>query len=271
MVRYKLLLEYDGTRYGGWQMQHNTRTVQGEMLAAARTVFGVEELELLGAGRTDAGVHALGQVAHIEVSKSRPPSEIIRAFNDVLPPDITVLKVWPAPPRFHARYHARSRSYLYQVSRRKTAFGKRYVWWVRDPLDLPRMRAVAARIVGRHDFRSFVDKRLEDKSTKIELSEFELRECGDLILFRVSGAHFLWKLVRRLVGTVVAVGAGRLSGEQVDAFFEGPSPEPARWTAPPSGLFLECVRFADDPPPGDIRPVLRLDRPVRGAGMSDEP
>jgi tRNA pseudouridine38-40 synthase len=259
MARYKLLLEYDGTRYGGWQLQRNARTIQGELLAAARASFGNEGIELVGAGRTDAGVHALGQVAHLDLPETRPPAEMVRALNDALPPDITVRHIDAVPPRFHARYHAVSRSYLYQVARRKTAFGKRYVWWVRDPLDLPRMRAVAARMTGRHDFRSFVDKRLEDKSTQIELSGFELREVDDLILFRVSGAHFLWKLVRRLVGVVVAVGAGHLGYEQVEAFFAGHSSEPARWTAPPSGLFLETVGYAGDPPPGELRPVVRLD------------
>src|SRR5678815_3998289 len=133
MTTFKVLLEYDGTRYSGWQAQKNARTVMGEVHQAAREVFG-QDVDMQGAGRTDAGVHALGQVLHIKVT-TRPkqtPEVIRQRFNDLLPADIVVLDIELATRNFHARHDARSRAYVYQISTRKQAFLKRYVWWVKD-------------------------------------------------------------------------------------------------------------------------------------------
>ena len=137
MTTFKILVEYDGTRYSGWQEQKNARTVMGVIKDAAREVFGCE-IEMQGAGRTDAGVHALGQVAHIKIrSDAKRSAEVIRQrLNDLLPADIAVLHLERAPQRFHARHDARSRVYIYQISRRKQAFLKRYVWWVKEDLNV---------------------------------------------------------------------------------------------------------------------------------------
>src|SRR5262249_19834148 len=145
MTSFKVLVEYDGTRYSGWQDQKNARTVMGELRKAAREVFGAD-VEMQGAGRTDAGVHALGQVAHIKVAApvKHAPHVIKRRLNDLLPADIVVLEVEPAARNFHARHEAKSRVYIYQISRRKQAFTKRYVWWVKEELDVSRMRRAAA-------------------------------------------------------------------------------------------------------------------------------
>jgi tRNA pseudouridine38-40 synthase len=179
-------------------------------------------------------------------------------MNDVLPADINVLRIEPVPHRFHARHDAVSRSYVYQVSRRRTAFAKAFVWWVKDDLDVRRMREAAGAFIGMHDFRSFTDSDPEEMSTRVQLGSIELREDGALILLRVTGSHFVWKMVRRLVGVLVEVGRGRLTVADVEGFLEETSPIPARLTAPPSGLFLERVVYAGDPGPRPLKAITPL-------------
>ena len=144
MPRFKLLIEYAGTRYSGWQIQKNARTVQGEIDRAVREVARRGEFELYGAGRTDAGVHALAQVAHLDVATNLPAETLRRRLNDELPADINILEASHVPHRFHARHDAVARRYLYQIARRRTAFAKAHVWWVREPIDVSRMRDAAA-------------------------------------------------------------------------------------------------------------------------------
>lgn len=248
MPRFRLEIEYEGTRYRGWQIQQNARTVQGEFHRAVAAVSGRTDFEFMGAGRTDAGVHALHQVAHLDLVTDWAPSLLMRRLNDELPADINVLAVHPAPPRFHARHHAEARSYLYQLSRTRTAFGKRLVWWVRDPLQVPAMTEVAKLFVGMKDFRSFAVDDPERPSSLVLVEEVTVREAGSLVLVRVVGSHFLWRMVRRMVGVLVEVGKGTLAAEAVERWIGGDSPDPARYTAPPSGLFLERVYY-----PGDAR------------------
>jgi tRNA pseudouridine38-40 synthase len=258
MARYRITVEYEGTRYHGWQMQANARTVQGELLRACREVLGATELDLQGAGRTDAGVHALAQVAHLEVRTTMPCRAMAGKLNDALPHDICVLAVESAPARFHARHHATSRSYLYQIARRRTALGKRYVWWVRDTLALEPMRDAAARFVGMHDFRSFADRRADEGSTQVLVEELRIAEAGDLVLVRMRGSHFLWRMVRRVVGVLVSVGRRELTPAAAGELLEGLSPLPATLTAPASGLFLERVYYPGDAIEEDLRPVVRI-------------
>lgn len=131
MSRFRLYIEYEGTRYSGWQIQQNARTVQGEISAAVKSIFKTGNFELYGSGRTDAGVHALLQTAHLDVKTMLAPEIIRMKLNDELPADINILEAEKAPASFHARHDAIARSYLYQISRRRTAFGKRYVWWIK--------------------------------------------------------------------------------------------------------------------------------------------
>ncbi len=210
MPRFKLVIEYAGTRYSGWQIQKNARTVQGEIDRAIREVAGRREFELYGSGRTDAGVHALAQVAHLELYTNLAPEPLRRRLNDELPADIHILTIDKAPHRFHARHDAVSRSYLYQISRRRTAFAKPFVWWIREPLDLDAMRRAAEAFVGRQDFAAFSDDDPDEKSTVVVLERLELVEAGALMLVRVQGSHFLWKMVRRIVGVLAAVGRGEM-------------------------------------------------------------
>ena len=239
-----MTLEYDGSRYAGWQLQKNDRSIQGELLDAAAKVFGNQPVEVYGAGRTDAGVHARGQVAHLEVPETRlSPDQIRKEMNDILPHDINILRVEKAHPKFHARHDARSRSYTYQISKRRDAFGKKYVWWVRDTLNVSAMREAAARLEGFHDFRSFGATEKEGQSTLVDLDRVEIREDADRIYLHITGSHFLWKMVRRIVGVLVAVGRGYMTGQDVEMFLKSNSREPAKYPAPPSGLFLEQIDY----------------------------
>jgi tRNA pseudouridine38-40 synthase len=239
---WKLTLEYDGTRYRGWQAQKNTdRTVQGVLLRAAHELLGADST-VGGAGRTDAGVHALAQVAHLKARRALSEGEILRGLNDALPHDVNVLSVEPAPATFHARHDAASRTYLYRISRRRTAFDKRYVWWVRDRLDFPAISEAASLFRGRHDFASFCENP-EGQSTIVVVESSEVLDRGHEIHYRVEASHFLWKMVRRLVGTLVEVGRGHLTAAAVERLLSERSGEPAAWTAPPSGLFLEKVKY----------------------------
>jgi tRNA pseudouridine38-40 synthase len=265
-VRYRLTIEYQGTRYHGWQGQQNARTVQGELLRAGRELFGAE-VDVQGSGRTDAGVHALAQVAHLEAPRPLPAGRLVAGFNDLLPPDINLLAADAAAPGFHARHDAAGRSYLYQLSRRRTAFGKPFVWWVRDPLDAPAMRRAAAALPGMRDFAGFTDKRVEkDTSTRVLVQEAVVAEAGDLLLVRLRASHFLWKMVRRIVGCLVGVGRGEISTTDFQALFGAPSPYPARVTAPPSGLFLEEVVYAGESFSRPLVPAFAVERPVTGRG-----
>jgi tRNA pseudouridine38-40 synthase len=256
-VRFRLTIEYAGTRYSGWQVQKNARTVQGEIERAIAAATGAREFELYGSGRTDAGVHALAQVAHLDLTTSIPPASLMRRINDELPADINIVHIRQVRHTFHARHSARSRSYVYQVARRRTAFAKPFVWWVKDDLDLARMRDAASRLVGFHDFRAFSDDDPDRKSTSVSLDRLEILERGDLIIFRVEGSHFIWKMVRRLVGVIVEVGRSGLTPEQAAAMLSADSDVPARLTAPASGLFLERVCYEGEPP-GAAPPPIAL-------------
>lgn len=260
MPNYRLTLEYEGTRYRGWQEQQNARSVTGELRRAFQEAGAVVR-EIGGAGRTDAGVHALAQTAHLRLLKPVDPEAFRRQVNDLLPQDIHLLSLAPAPDRFHARHDAVSRSYLYQISRRRTALAKRGVWWVKRPLDVRAMGEAAALLPGRHDFRLFCEKPAEQTSTIVVVESVALETAGALILVRLAASHFLWKMVRRVVGTLVQVGAGDLDLARFRSLLGGQPPRggkglPAEWTAPPSGLFLERVLYPGDPPLGPIEPAM---------------
>jgi tRNA pseudouridine38-40 synthase len=260
MHKYKITLEYDGTSYRGWQSQKNARSIQDTLIHAAEKLFG-EPVEIQGAGRTDAGVHALAQVAHLGAASGMSPRKILEGLNDLLPSNINILDVEEVSVSFHARHYAIARSYIYLISKHRTAFGKRYVWWVRDKLDAKKMQSTGRIFQGFHDFVSFADKRMDkDASTKVKLDTAEVREVDDLIILRVVGSHFLWKMVRRMAGILVEVGRGNLTPQDVEAMLEQASHLPAEHTAPPSGLFLEHVFYEGDAEkkakPGELFPPL---------------
>lgn len=256
-MRFKLTVEYAGTRYRGWQKQPNARTVQGELERAVMNALGDVLVDSQGSGRTDAGVHALAQVAHIDLTRAPAPAQLRQRINDELPADIHVLDAVPVSRTFHARHSAVSRSYVYQLSRRRSAFAKPFVWWVKAPLDLDAMRLGAGAFPGMHDFRAFSEVDPAEKSTRVLLDEVCVQEFGALVVVRVVGSHFLWKMVRRMVGVLAAVGTGDLAPDDVAALLnDGRSDLPARLTAPAAGLFLERVRYEGDPVFAALTPAV---------------
>ena len=246
MPTWKLEIEYEGTRYRGWQIQHNAKTIQGELQDVARELFA-SRFELFGAGRTDAGVHALHQVAHLKVAELKAnitPRQIQHGFNDLLPHDINILKVTNAADDFHARHDAVARQYIYKISRRRDAFAKSLVWWVKDELNANAMAEAAGLLVGRHDFRSFCEiEEGKKQSTVVEVELADVWVEGDRILFRIKASHFLWKMVRRIVGMLAEVGRGNLTIDGFARLLKFESNVPAKFTAPPSGLYLEKVFY----------------------------
>lgn len=261
--RFKLYIEYEGTRYSGWQKQNNARTVQGELIKACREIFDDGFIDLQGSGRTDSGVHALCQVAHLDVKTVLAPEIIKLKINDLLPYDINILEVEKTNKNFHARHSAVSRSYIYQISRRRTALGKYFVWWIKDELDFDLMKKASELFVGLHDFSSFSDDDPEEKSTKVLIDDIQLREEGDLILIRIIGSHFIWKMVRRIVGVLVEVGRRKKTEKDILFYLNNKSDEPSRFTAPPSGLFLERVYYDNDVVKKVFNSLLRIDKFLR--------
>jgi len=271
LSNWKLVLEYDGTRYSGWQEQENSRTVAGELRKAVETILE-KDVQIDGAGRTDAGVHALAQVARIKSRRSVPARTLLNSLNKRLPKDINILSAEEASPNFHPRHDAFLRYYLYQISTRRSALAKPFVWWISDPLDLERIREAASFLIGRHNFERFCDKRTSETSTIVIVEHAELETAGDLILFRIAASHFLWKMVRRITGALVEVGLGKLSPAEFEALVQAQSlPQKlhsysvAAHTAPASGLFLERVLYDEEEDPGLLTPAI----PVRSHGDTE--
>jgi tRNA pseudouridine38-40 synthase len=243
MARFRILIEYEGSRYHGWQVNPGQKTIQGELLNACQELFNTRKVELYGAGRTDAGVHALGQTAHLDVPTQMHPETIKERLNAILPYDIHVLEAASCDARFHARHSAVARSYAYVISRRRSAFGKPFVWWVKEDLSVALMQEAAAVLRGFHDFSSFGAKAGEDESTLVEIIHIKVIESGNLILLHIIGSHFLWMMVRRMAGVLVHCGKGKLSLQQVQSFLDRHSERPSQLSAPPSGLYLERVYY----------------------------
>lgn len=266
---YRLVVEYEGTRYSGWQEQKNARTVAGVLRAAIQDAAG-DVLDLGGAGRTDAGVHALAQVAHLRLARPMDPARLALAVNERLPADVNLLAVARAPQRFHARHDAESRSYVYQVARRRSAFMHRSAWWVDAPLDVPAMAAAQATLIGEHEFAAFGQASPGQTSTAVKMLRAEIADHGDLVVLRFEASHFLWRMVRRMTGALVKVGTGAISEPQFAQVLAGGTLPAklgavAEWTAPSAGLFLERVRYPGDPPLAELRPALASAAATPGA------
>jgi len=256
--RFKIFIEYEGTRYSGWQKQENAKTIQGTIVKSAREIFGDDFIDFQGSGRTDSGVHAICQVAHLDVRTVLAPEIIRMKLNDLLPHDINILEVEKASQNFHARHDAKTRCYLYQISKRRTAFGKNYVWWIKDILDFKQMESASKQFIGMHDFVSFSDDDPEEKSTKVLIDDIQIKEEDDLILIRIVGSHFIWKMVRRIVGVLVEVGRGKKTEKDILEYLNHKSAEVAKLTAPPSGLFLEKVLYEGEKLDDEIISIIRI-------------
>ncbi len=257
MARYKFTIEYEGTRYSGWQAQKNARTVQGELIGAIEGALKTRAFEFMGSGRTDAGVHALAQVAHLHADTMLAPHVLRMKVNDLLPADINVVGIEKVHEKFHARHHAVSRSYMYQIAQRRTAFGKRHVWWIKDSLNVQAMQRACSMFEGFHDFRTFTRDDPDEKSTKVDLIRCALIDYSPLLIVHVVGSHFLWNMVRQMVGAIVEVGRGGLHPDAIPELLIGKESS-QRWeTAAPSGLFLSSVQYDKGQIP-EIVPTIRL-------------
>jgi tRNA pseudouridine38-40 synthase len=258
---YRLSIEYDGSRLKGWQQQgpeRDVRTVTGVLLQALEK-SGMRPLALVGSGRTDAGVHAAGQVAHLHLPREGAPDAdaVLAAFRDGLPSDVAVRRVDPCDPRFHARHDAAERAYLYQLCRRRTALARHYVWTVDADIDIERLSAVWRTFEGFRDVTAFASLHGEDP--RCEIRRCEVAASGSLVLLRVTASHFAHRQARRMVGAAVRCGLGLDDPARVAADLATPTEEAARhWAthaAPPDGLFLERVRYPDEPPIGALAPI----------------
>ncbi|HEX2395491.1 MAG TPA: tRNA pseudouridine(38-40) synthase TruA [Bacteroidales bacterium] len=243
MARYKLLIEYDGSRYHGWQQNAGVKTIQGEIIKACEQIFNTRKIELYGSGRTDAGVHALGQVAHLDVPTQMHAEDIGLRLNGILPYDIHILNSESCDEKFHARHSAIARSYVYIISQRRSAFGKRYTWWVKEDLSVDKMYKASEAFRGFHDFSSFGAASADDISTLAEIKHIEIRNEGKLIIIHILGTHFLWMMVRRITGVLVYAGKGKLTVKEIKGFLHKHSERPSQLAAPSAGLFLQRIYY----------------------------
>jgi tRNA pseudouridine38-40 synthase len=238
-MRLRLTLEYDGTGFRGWAAQPGHRTVEGELRRALAELYGSVD-GLAVAGRTDAGVHAVGQVASVDVEGGPPPGRAAEALNTALPDDVAVLAAEEAAPDFHARHSARSRAYRYRIFRRRapSPFEARRSWWLPRPLDLDALREGAALLVGEHDFRAFTPAETQHEGFRREVLQAEWVERGNHLDFEIEAGSFLRHMVRTLVGTMVDLEPDRIAHLR-----EGADRSEAGRTAPPWGLYLERVTY----------------------------
>jgi tRNA pseudouridine38-40 synthase len=253
MSRFRLTIEYQGSRYHGWQQNSGVKTIQGEIIRVCSELLNSQRIELYGAGRTDAGVHALGQVAHLEAPTQMHPEMLLERLNEKLPFDIHVISLERCEDRFHARHQAIARSYIYMISRRRSAFGKNSVWWVKEDISVAKMKEAAALMMGFHDFSSFGMTGDEAHSTKVDIRHIGILDQNNLIMVHIIGSHFLRSMVRRMVGIMVHYGKGKMSLKEINQFLQRYSERPSQLAAPPSGLYLQAVYY-----PGDAFDLLPL-------------
>jgi tRNA pseudouridine38-40 synthase len=240
MPTFKLILEYDGTEFHGWQIQPDRRTVQGELRRAIEETTG-ERPTVTGAGRTDAGVHAVGQVASFPSATRLSPGVLIRALNARLPGDIRVKRVEQASPRFNARFDAKSRTYHYLFIRRPTAIWRRHFYLVTAGLDVTAMRAALGEVVGEKDFTTFASSR-DDSPVKVcRVIRVELFEAPPLMTLSVTADHFLHHMMRSIAGTVLEIGRGR--SRSMGEIIAARDSSRAGATLPPYALYLMQVGY----------------------------
>ncbi|HEX9427462.1 MAG TPA: tRNA pseudouridine(38-40) synthase TruA [Candidatus Polarisedimenticolia bacterium] len=246
MRNLKIVVAYVGTRYAGWQIQPKSPTVQGVLEAALSRTLG-EAVRIAGAGRTDAGVHAHGQVANFATATRMPAAGLLRAINTRLPEDVRVLRVEEAKESFHARADALSKEYRYRIVRAEVVspFIAPFVLTVRTPLDLEAMRRAARRLIGRLDFTSFCPTQCRVNDKVRDLVASEILEAGDEIEYRVRADGFLHHMVRTIVGTLLLVGRGRLAADGIAAILEARDRRAAGPVAPARGLVLERVFYEE--------------------------
>lgn len=243
MPRYKIRIEFEGTNYHGWQTQPHGGTIQDELEEAFAQILRTE-IRIHGQGRTDRGVHAEAQVAHLDIEDPPALDRFQYGVNGILPDDIAVWDIEEADPEFHARFDAESRQYRYQIVRRPRPLYRRTALRIRDQLDLEALQRCARYIKGEHDFESFTKTSEEQPSAvcRVQHSRWEERGGGFLI-YRIRANRFVRHLVRRLVGTMLKVGRGKMKRDEFEEMVDHPDPEIGGYSAPSLGLILEKVKY----------------------------
>ena len=240
----KLTIAYDGTGYNGWQVQRNGRTIQGEIGIASLRAFG-KKCRVHGAGRTDAGVHAKRQVAHLKVPEGIPTGKILIALNSSLPEDIVIVSAVEVKEDFHARYSAKRKHYRYSIlnTRKSDPFKGRYSWRVPYKLDVPLMKKEAACLVGTHDFKSFQASDKKEVSSVRKIFYIKIQKKGSLITMDIEGNGFLYNMVRNIAGVLMAIGSGEADPEWIEEVLAARDRTKAGKTAPSGGLYLSHVTY----------------------------
>ncbi|MDI9569280.1 MAG: tRNA pseudouridine(38-40) synthase TruA [Pseudomonadota bacterium] len=248
MRTIRMTLEYDGSGYRGWQRQKNGLSIQ-EVLEERIAIIAGERVKVIGSGRTDAGVHALGQVAHFQTACGIPPGSLLKGINSLLPDDIVVKALADAPPGFHARKDARRKTYLYRIynGATPTALFRHWAWQIFVPLDATTMRAAATHLLGRHDFTSFCTVHTDATSFTREIYRLDIAtiagDPGPFLEIEMEADGFLRYMARTIVGTLAEIGRGKRKAAEMEDILRGRDRARAGATAPPQGLFLKEVRY----------------------------
>ena len=245
MKNYKITIQYDGTRYKGWQVQKSTdMTIQGKIQSVLSEMTG-QEIEVIGSGRTDAGVHAYGQVANFHVPEHFKTQEILEYLNQYLPMDIAVLDIEEVDERFHARFHATSKTYIYRIhtSTIPNVFERKYMYTYTESLDVEQMRKAANFMIGTHDFAAFCGNKKMKKSTVRTVSSIDIVEKESEIEICYTGDGFLQQMIRIMTGTLIEVGNGTKNPEDILSILSCKVRENAGYTVPAEGLSLKRVLY----------------------------
>lgn len=245
MKNYKITIQYEGTRYQGWQRQESTaNTIQGKFEAILSKMTG-KQVQVDGSGRTDAGVHAYGQVANFKIDTDMTAADIMEYINRYLPEDIAVIAIEEMPERFHSRLNARGKTYRYRIwnSEIPTVFERRYVYELPQKLDIEAMRMAAAFFIGKHDFKAFTSNKKSKKSTVRTIESINIEEKGNEIVMTYSGDGFLYHMVRILTGTLIEVGQGLRKPEDMIRLLQSGTRDMAGALVPAKGLALMEVRY----------------------------
>ena len=242
MPRYKIILEYDGSDFVGWQVQPEGRTVQAE-LEKALSEFGEDKINVIGAGRTDSGVHALGQTAHFDLGKELEPQTLLLALNAKTPEDIIVKSVEIANPDFHARFDATWRKYLYVLAKSPSAIGRRFSYLPPYDYKIELLQSIAPDILGQHDFAAFCKLKSQKENTICNILQSSWTENQGQVVYEVIADRFLHSMVRLLVGTMLDIARGRFAPDALLEILESGDVTKTGTAAPPQGLFLAEVGY----------------------------
>jgi len=241
-MRFSLLIEYDGTNYAGWQIQKNQRTIQGEIEHSLGIIFN-KKIRITGAGRTDSGVHAKGQVAHFDLTPTINPEKLKRSLNGLLPHDIRIKSIFNQKDDFHARFDAIKRVYIYNICRLPVALLRHCCWYLSCGLNVEAMQSASEKIIGRHNFQSFCRTKSEVDNHFCTITKAEWQKKDEILVFEIHADRFLHGMVRSLVGTITDIGRAKLKESDILKILNSMDRRKASQAAPAKGLILEGVYY----------------------------